>query len=369
LEEVLIRVGLPYRVVGGVRFYERREIKDAMSILRIIANPQDAIALQRVLNNTPLGKGIGSRTLEKLEGWAALNERSLFDAIAAAAGESHLPPPEVNNRAANLLTDVYRTIQRLIDRSTQVQLSTLFDHAIEETGFASQFKETADPESIERWENVLQLRGVLTGYDELREEIALETFLQESALVAGQDTMEDEENQVTLITLHAAKGLEFAVVFLIGVEEGVLPHARSMETENELEEERRLFYVGITRAMQRLYVSYAFRRAIFGQSDMSIRSRFVDSIPPDLVDAPVTEARSASTSTSAGRSYGRHDSQQVPVADVPVFEPGQRVFHNRFGDGTVLEVNDRAGDQEVTVQFKRHGTKRLVASMANLTVD
>src|SRR5699024_7288924 len=148
--------------------------------------------------------------------------------------------------------------------------------------------------------------GVLTGYDDLREEIALETFLEESTLVAGQDTMEDSENQVTLITLHAAKGLEFPAVFLIGAEEGILPHARSMESENQVEEERRLFYVGVTRAMRKLYISYAFRRAMFGQSDLSFRSRFIESIPPDLVDMPSKESgRAATRPASAGpRSYG-----------------------------------------------------------------
>ncbi len=371
LEEAFVRSELPYQIVGGTRFYDRREIKDAMSILRLIANPQDAISLMRVLSNTQLGKGIGARTLDLLNGWAALHERSLFDAIASAAGQSHLPPPEVNNRAANLLHAVHQTIQRLIDQSAQVQLSKLFDIAIEETGFAQQFRESGDPEMIERWENVLQLRGVLTGYDDLREDIALETFLEESTLVAGQDSMEDGENQVTLITLHAAKGLEFPVVFLIGAEEGILPHSRSMESENEVEEERRLFYVGITRAMNRLYISYAFRRAMFGQSDLSFRSRFIDSIPRDVIDAPTAEtARSSGGTTRGPRSYGQQTATPpTPVSEVPDLKPGQRVFHSRFGDGTVLEVQERSGDQDVTVQFKRHGTKRLLASMANLIVD
>jgi DNA helicase II / ATP-dependent DNA helicase PcrA len=251
-------------------------------------------------------------------------------------------------------------------------LSKLFDLAIESTGFADQFKETADPESIERWENLLQLRGVLTGYDDLREEIALETFLEESALVAGQDTMEDSENQVTLITLHAAKGLEFPVVFLVGAEEGILPHVRSMESESDVEEERRPFSAGVTRAMQRLYISHAFRRAMFGQSDLSFRSRFIDSIPPELVDAPDSDTPRAATrsSTPGPRSFGKADpAPSVPAQELPELKPGQRVFHNRFGDGTVLEVKERGDDQDVTVQFKRHGTKRLVASLANLTVD
>jgi DNA helicase II / ATP-dependent DNA helicase PcrA len=377
LEEAFVRSELPYQIVGGTRFYERKEIKDAMAILRIIANPQDGVSFQRVLNNTNLGKGIGSRTLELLNGWAAANQRSLYDAIEAAAGQSHLPPPEINNRARNLLYGVHQTILRLIDQSTQVHLSKLFDIAIEETGFADQFRGTSDPDLIERWENLLQLRGVLTGYDELREEIALETFLEESALVAGQDTLDDDENQVTLITLHAAKGLEFPIVFLIGIEERILPHARSLDSETGVEEERRLFYVGVTRAMEKLYITYAFRRATFGQTDVAMRSRFVESIPPDLVDMPVQKASRASSSPgrfsesdSGPRSFGRGTPQPSPTpASVPKLSAGQRVFHNRFGDGIVTEVKDRNGDQDVTVEFKRHGQKRLVASLANLTVD
>ncbi len=376
LEEAFVRSELPYQIVGGTRFYERKEIKDAMAILRIIANPQDGVSLQRVLNNTALGKGIGAKTLDLLDGWASLHERSLYDAIAATSGDSHLPPPEVQNRAANLVYGVYQTIRRLIDQSTQVHLSKLFDIAIEETGFADQFRGTGDPDLIERWENLLQLRGVLTGYDDLREEIALETFLEESALVAGQDTLDDEENQVTLITLHAAKGLEFPIVFLIGAEEGILPHARTLDDENQVEEERRLFYVGVTRAMQKLYITYAFRRAMFGQSDVSFRSRFIESIPPDLIDAPERKPTAASRTQSreplseGPRSYGRGQPAPAPApVDVPKLSPGQRVFHNRFGDGEVIEVKDRDGDQDVTVTFKRHGTKRLVASLANLQVD
>jgi DNA helicase II / ATP-dependent DNA helicase PcrA len=369
LEEAFVRSEIPYQIVGGTRFYERREIKDAMAILRMIANTQDGISLQRVLRNTPLGKGIGSRTLDELEQWAAAHGRSLFEAIAAVAGESHLPPPDVNTRAANRLKEVHKTVTRLVDQSASVPLSTLFDLAVEQTGFAGQFHETGDPEAIERWENVLQLRGVLTGYDELPEETALETFLEESTLVSAADDLKDSSDQVTLITLHAAKGLEFPVVFLIGAEEGILPHARSMESEAELEEERRLFYVGVTRAMKQVYITYAFRRAIFGQSDLSFRSRFIDSIPPDLVESADGRPVERAADARAGRDFGRAtpESEQPAAPDVE-YTTGQRVFHPRFGDGIVVAVKGRGGSQDVTVDFKRHGKKTLDASLANLTI-
>jgi DNA helicase II / ATP-dependent DNA helicase PcrA len=369
LEEAFVRSEIPYQIVGGTRFYERREIKDAMAILRVIANTQDGLSLLRVLRNTPLGKGIGTRTVEVLEAWAAKHQRSLFDAIAAVAGDTHVQPPEVNRRAANLLTEVHQTIRRLVDQSASVPLSTLFDLAVEQTGFVTQFHETGDPEAIERWENVLQLRGVLTGYDDLREEDALETFLEESTLVSAADDLKDTADQVTLITLHAAKGLEFPVVFLVGAEEGILPHVRSMESEAQLEEERRLFYVGLTRAEKLLYVTYAFRRAVFGQSDLTFRSRFIDSIPPDLVDTVGARPSASPPDARAGRDFGRVASQpETPASDLQELSTGQRVFHSRFGDGIVVDVKTRGGRQDVTIEFKRHGKKTLDASLANLTV-
>ncbi|HET9016468.1 MAG TPA: UvrD-helicase domain-containing protein [Thermomicrobiaceae bacterium] len=363
LEEGFIRSELPYQIVGGTRFYERREIKDAMALLRLIANPHDAVSLQRVLANTPLGKGIGPRTLQEVDRWAARQGRSAYTGLAALAGAEDLPAPEVGARASKLLADVYHTLTLLEEKSRSLALSELFDLAVESTGFARQFQEAGDPESLERWDNVQQLRGVLAGYDQLPEASALETFLEESALFTDVDALEGDGNQVTLITLHAAKGLEFPVVFLVGIEEGILPHSRSLDTEAQLEEERRLFYVGITRAKERLYLTHAFRRTVFGRGDLSARSRFLDAIPPELVDAGSARLTSVP---------GRPAPVAVPVTALPAapeLAVGDRVFHDRFGDGVVTAVRGASGDQEVTIAFKRHGEKRLLASLANLRVD
>src|SRR6185312_4835443 len=203
LEEGFIRGEIPYQLIGGTRFYERREIKDAMAILRLISNPNDAVSFQRVLQNTPLGKGIGDRTLAQIEQWTRRAGRSIYDALAAIGGALDIEPPDVGSRASRLLADVYDVMSRLIEASQTHMLSELFDLALEQTGFASQFQDTGDPEAIERWENVLQLRAVLASYDELPESTALQTFLEESALVADADTMSDSDDQVTLITLHA----------------------------------------------------------------------------------------------------------------------------------------------------------------------
>src|SRR5690606_20614326 len=190
--------------------------------------------------------------LEELNRWSALHGLSVFTGLAALAGEAAHPAPEVGPRAVKLLGNVYRLLDELVFKSRTQTLTTLFDDAIEMTGFVEQFRDTQDPEALDRWENVQQLRAVLAGYDDLPEIDALQTFLEEAALVADADTMDETGDQVTLITLHTAKGLEFPVVFVVGVEEGILPHVRSMDSEHELEEERRLFYVGLTRAKRRL---------------------------------------------------------------------------------------------------------------------
>ncbi len=371
LEEAFIRSEIPYQLIGGTRFYERREIKDAMAILRLVANPNDAVSLQRVLQNTPFGKGIGSRTLQQLESWTRQENRSVYEALGSLDGSVELIPPEVGSRASRLLSDVYGVLSRLVEASHTVALTELFDLAMEQTGFAAQFQDNGDPESIDRWENVLQLRAVLSGYDDLPESIALQTFLEESALVADADTIADSDDQVTLITLHAAKGLEFPVVFLVGAEEGILPHSRSMDSETQLEEERRLFYVGVTRAKQRVYISHVFRRAMYGYGDLSMRSRFIEAIPAELLD--VVNARTSNSSVGSNGAHSgvasRNVQREIPSVSLVPLTVGVRVFHDRFGDGIVLQVRDISDDQEVTVEFKRHGQKRLMASLANLHTD
>ncbi len=370
LEEAFIRGDIPYQLIGGTRFYERREIKDAMSILRLIANPNDQVSLQRVLQNTPLGKGIGTKSLQQLEQWTRRTGHSVYDALASIEGTLDFEPPEVGSRAARLLSDVYGILSRLVLASQTRTLSELFDLAVEQTGFAAQFQDTGDPDAIERWENVLQLRAVLSSYDELPEAIALQTFLEESALVADADTISESDNQVTLITLHAAKGLEFPVVFLVGAEEGILPHSRSMESESQLEEERRLFYVGVTRAKQRVYITHAFRRAMYGYGDLTVRSRFVDAIPPELRDEVNARTQTGSSNGQSTTSGSRSPVQnEPPPATWAPLTVGLRVFHDRFGDGIVRQVSDSKGDQMVTIEFKRHGQKTLMASMANLRTD
>ena len=365
IEEAFIRGGMPYQLIGGTRFYERKEIRDVVALLRLISNPDDSSAFGRVIDAFPIGQGIGARSLEGLESWSSGNQAGLSSALQRLGDPAG---PQIAGRGRALLANVHGVLARLEDIVTTAPLSQLFDTALKETGYLSLY-EGGDPEMAERWENVLQLRSTIEQYDNLPGDEALTLFLEEVALVSDADTMEADIEKVTLITLHAVKGLEFPVVFITGVEEGLIPHQRSIsENPDSLEEERRLFYVGITRAEQRLYLTHTFRRTRFGTSDMAIPSSFLMSIPDEVIgDLPVR------------RPARRERLASLNESDIEVFTPrgptftrvtqGDTVFHARFGDGTVDLVADKGDDQEVTVSFKRHGTKRLMASLANLTVD
>ena len=365
IEEAFIRGGMPYQLIGGTRFYERKEVKDVVALLRIISNPDDSSAFERVIDAFPIGQGIGAKSLSGLESWVRRNSVGLSVALESLDSPDG---PDIAGRGKSLLADTASTLSELRSVSTLLPLSEMFDRALKDTGFIGLF-ESGDPELMDRWDNVLQLRALIAQYDNQPHEDALTMFLEEVALVSDADTMEDDREKVTLITLHAVKGLEFPVVFIAGVEEGLIPHQRSItENPESLEEERRLFYVGITRAEQRLYMTHTFRRNRFGSSEMSMPSSFLLSIPDEVVgDLPVRrlprrERLSAlnEPGIETGTSY------------VPTFQrmsAGDRVFHSRFGDGVVDAVTEKGDDQEVTVTFKRHGTKRLMASLANLTVD
>ncbi len=362
IEEAMIRAGIPYQLIGGTRFYERKEVKDVLSLLRLIANPDDTAAFERVVGAFPIGDGIGAKSLSDIERWAQTNQAGLghaLDVIGEPTG------PALGSRGQKLLHAFNRDLAALRELEPDILLSELFDRAMETTGYQGYF-ENGDPEMADRWENLLQFRANLERFDDEDPETRLMTFLSEVALVSDADTVGDEADKVTLITLHAVKGLEFSVVFLTGIEEGLLPHQRSVqENPAMLEEERRLFYVGITRAKERLYLTHAFRRSRFGSFEPSLPSSFLTAIPDDVL-------HNAKPKPEQRRPAAKRLFDPAPVAAAPTWtrvSNGQSVFHNRFGDGVVLNVIDKGDDQELTINFKRHGEKRLIASMANLTVD
>jgi DNA helicase-2/ATP-dependent DNA helicase PcrA len=283
IEEAFLRYGIRYQLVGGTRFYQRREVKDALAYLRVLRSDTDQVSFERIVN-VP-ARGIGEKTLEALRGAAAEEGATYWSAILDA-GEGKLEA--LGGRARAALGAFADLVARLRTRVGALGLPELLDAVLEESGYRAMLADGSE-EGEERWANLLELRSVTTRYDDLTPEDALDRFLEETALVADQDAYESGADAVTLITLHAAKGLEFPLVFIAGLEEGVFPHSRSLDDEKQLEEERRLAYVGITRAKRRLFLSHAARRATWGQGGLSVPSRFLFEIPAGLMTGPRLE--------------------------------------------------------------------------------
>ncbi|MCP4167369.1 MAG: UvrD-helicase domain-containing protein [Chloroflexi bacterium] len=371
IEEAFVRRGAPYRLVGATRFYNRREIKDAMAYVRLVHNPNDDVSMRRVINVPP--RRIGKTTVGKLSTWAAGLDISLYDAIRLLGGDAE---PELmqragthplTKRASATLLNYYSMLQDWIEARTDVTPAQLLDRILDESGYRDWLRDGSD-EGEERWENVLELRAASLAYDELPSDIALDAFLEEVALVSDVDDYQSNSDVPTLLTLHAAKGLEFGVVFIVGLEEGILPHSRSQEDPEEMAEERRLTYVGITRAEDRLYLLHTFRRATWGRSDMSEPSRFLGDLPRHLSKGG-TQVRSAHRrATTWGKERRSSHAQRSGFGSQLKYSPGQRVTHAKFGEGVVVTSRLVGDDEEVSVAFPNAGVKRLLASFANLTV-
>ncbi len=277
LEESCLRFGLPYQLVGGTRVYERREVKDALGYVRLARNPADRVALGRII--TVPARGIGAKTVEELGAWAESRDVTMWDAVQAAGENPNLTP-----RARAQLGVFAELMRGLMGMVATEPPSAIFDAALERSGLQGAIQDGSD-EGEERWANVLELRGHAAEFDEIAPPEGLARFLEEVALVSDQDELEDVPDRVTLITLHAAKGLEFPVVFMVGLEEGLLPHRRALEDERELEEERRLANVGMTRAKDRLYLVHAHHRSTYGVGAQSDPSRFLAELPEELLAA------------------------------------------------------------------------------------
>jgi DNA helicase-2/ATP-dependent DNA helicase PcrA len=279
IEESFLRYGIRYQLVGGTRFYARREVKDALAYLRILRSDTDSVSFERIINIP--ARSIGEKTIEVLRRLAAREGGTTWSAIEEAArGEAEVAP-----RTRNALADFAALVRRLRARIGVLALPELLDEVLEVSGYRAMLADGSE-DGEERWANLLELRAVTTRYDDLGPEDALDRLLEETALVADQDSYEGDADAVTLITLHAAKGLEFPVVFIAGLEEGLFPHSRALDDEKELEEERRLAYVGITRAKRRLFLSHAWRRATWGMGQASVPSRFLLEIPAELMEGP-----------------------------------------------------------------------------------
>jgi DNA helicase-2/ATP-dependent DNA helicase PcrA len=367
LEEAMVRMGIRYRLIGGTRFYERREIRDLVAYLRLVHNRYDWASLRRVIN-TPL-RGIGDKTIDTLERWSLAENRQPWDSLLAlrdqrvfgAAGSSPFSP-----RQTVALVDFAETIESADEMSKRVVLPHLLDSLTTRIGYRQHLEKEFRDDWEERWENVGELRNVVAQYEDVAENSALEAFLQDVALISDADELKGDEDAVTLITLHAAKGLEFPVVFMIGLEEGVLPHIRSLDSREQIDEERRLCYVGMTRARERLYLSRAFARGFRGLPNPE--SRFLKDVPRELLVIGGRRGDAAATARERRAELSARLSEDQPEApQEPAFSDGDHVYHPKFGEGVVVSCKVVGGDQEVHAVFDPpHGLKRLLQSFAQL---
>jgi DNA helicase-2/ATP-dependent DNA helicase PcrA len=354
LEEECLKAGLPYQVVGSVRFYERKEIKDILAYLRLIVSPDDEASLRRALA-TPR-RGIGDVTIGRLAASAAEAGCSMLEAMRRPEALEGLPRP-----AATALEEFAATIATLAEAAVSRPASQVITRALAATGYQAMLDAEGTDEAAERLENLRELVTVAQEVEESAGEPSLAAFLQHLALVADVDTYRDDVDRLTLMTLHSAKGLEFPVVFVTGLEEGLCPHIRALDEEGGLDEERRLCYVGFTRAKTELILTHARARALFGSQSVAVPSRFLEEIPQALttaVAAPPAWALDAAP-RGAGARHG------APRRSVPTFVVGARVRHAKFGDGQVLEVEGEGDGAIVTVRFAG-AVKRLAMSYAPL---
>lgn len=375
LEEEFMRRGLPYRIYSGIRFYERKEIKDIISYLRAVANPDESLSLSRIIN-VPR-RGIGDATVGKLEAFASANNTSLFGALLRVEEIEGLRTTAKNRVAAfrDLLTE-------MIAQSEHVGITQLTEFILYQSGYMDELSAERTLEAESRIENLREFLSVTTQFEAENVGASLLDFLEHVALVSDVDAMEGEADGLTLMTLHSAKGLEFPVVFMVGMEEGIFPHSRSLWDEGELEEERRLCYVGMTRAMERLYLTCARTRTLFGQTMYSEPSRFIGEIPPDLVED--LNEREAAEWQTARRAFGRErdvaaardrwgtKAQVTPALQSDVagsgetFTVGDRVKHPKWGVGTVVKTEQSGDDTFLTLAFPGEGLKKVMVGIVAL---
>ncbi|MCX6807955.1 MAG: UvrD-helicase domain-containing protein [Patescibacteria group bacterium] len=354
LEEAFLDAGIPYKIVGGTRFYERKEIKDILAYLKVLANPLDDVSLSRIINVPP--RKVGAVTLDKLNAFSIFNEVPLHDVLA------RLDEVDLSPLAGNALANFYNLLKELRQSLENITLSGFLRLVIDKVGY-DRFLLDGSEEGEERYENIMELLSVSKRYDEMQADTALQAFLEEVALVTDLDTLADNGSAVALMTIHSAKGLEFPVVFISGMEEDLFPHTMAKDNSQDIEEERRLCYVGMTRAMDKLFLCYAKERLIFGQSMVQRPSRFLDEIPEEYLNGDLSGG-TAGTGTPCGAPVLNDnwcdDIQYTASEDLvlPDFEIGEIVMHDVFGNGVIREIIGRVA----TVDFgPKNGVKKMLA--------
>ena len=376
-EEMLIKSGISYNMVGGLKFYERKEIKDIIAYLRVIFNPADSLSLLRIINVPK--RGIGDASLAKIQAYAAANNVSLFEAVSNAAAIDGL-----SSRFVSKLDDLAGIIFELMNLANEAPVEDLIDRVLRDTGYLEELENERTPQAQSRIDNLHELISVAQEFAASEEENNLENFLAHVALVSDIDDTELGEDAITLMTLHSSKGLEFPVVFLVGMEEGLFPHARTLMDETEIEEERRLCYVGITRAKEKLFLSSTKMRTIYGNTVTYPPSRFLQEIPARLVKTikrqerfsalenfkQVSEKYSARLQKPASTFNPHSFMPQKPAAAAggtgTRFNTGDKVSHSKWGEGMVVSVKDSPDGQEVKVAFAGAGVRSLLTKYAVL---
>ncbi len=361
-EEALMNHRIPYKIIGGVRFYERKEIKDLVAYLRIAFNPSDNVSMKRIIN-VP-ARGIGPITTEKIEIFAALNNISMFDALQKAEEIDIQPKMQ---RSAAELAEILVSINK---KAENVPVSRLINDIIESTEYLSSLKKQGTRDADSRVENINEFIAVIDEFERTNEDTTLRAFLEQVALVSDIDNLDESETCVNLMTIHSAKGLEFPVVFMVGMEDGIFPHNRSLGSREDIEEERRLCYVGMTRAEEELYLSYSKSRTMFGSKEYQSISRFVREIPSELF-YQTRKQTAAAAAEEATKKKVKKVLKRTPITGRPSvscnLSIGDRVKHNIFGVGVVDKLTPFNGDIKVVVNFDDVGKKRLMFSFANLS--
>lgn len=367
IERFFVKAGIPYRIIGGLRFYERKEVKDVISYLSVINNPSDSIRLGRVINEPK--RGIGNATLDKAKDISAEIGISIFEVLRTSNRY-----PTLSSRSGKLMefTEMIMDLQGI---AQQCPLDVLFDSVVENTGYR-EYMESLGFEGIGRLENIDELKSNILSYMSSTEEPTLSGFLEEVSLYTDLDNLSADDDCVVLMTMHAAKGLEFENVFIIGAEEGIFPGNQSIGSQEDIEEERRLAYVGITRAKTRLYITYAAQRLIFGKTQRAPRSRFVDEIPPELIvestdivekyinkDYEKANKYATSASAKSGLKIGIGARAESIKCD---FSAGDSVSHPSFGEGLVLGITPMGADNLVEISFPKVGTKKIMLNYTKL---
>ena len=351
-EDALRGANIPYQIVGGIRFYERMEVKDIIAYMRVIVNPADTVSIKRVIN-VPR-RGIGVATVQKIEDFTYEEGIPLFEAIQRVGEISTL-----NSGAKNKVRAFAELIASFNSNDPPARTA---EDLLDRTGYLQTLRSEGTIEAQTREENLRELIAAVTEYEERETEPTLTGFLEKITLASDIDNMEDKSDVVTMMTLHSAKGLEFPIVFMVGIEEGLLPHQRSYDTEAELEEERRLCYVGLTRAQEHVYLTYARSRRLYRDIDYRIPSRFIEEIPPDLIDQGTTYESSRRPVVSSYDPDEPDFDDEVPFH----YDVGDVVYHAKFGRGKITAIDGYGFNMRLTVRFERGSEKVLAAAHTRL---